>query len=118
MEEKDREITRLCKELETVYQNLTNVQERCGQLLFSQRAATPFLLGKDNDNDPRDCVLVARQYVTSPEPTVHQWGVFIVDYRRGPYVDDTDEKGRKRRQFDTQQDALAYGWKLLEEIRA
>jgi hypothetical protein len=108
------------EELTQAYANLTSVQERCTELLNSVRAATSFSLGRDGDNDKRNFVLVARQFTETHHPDVHPWGVFVCTSTGGVMIRGQGrnaELEEKSRQFDTQADALAYGWSLLAQLR-
>jgi hypothetical protein len=117
-------------ERSAMFDNLTAVQQRCTELLVSVRAGTSFIFGRDSDDDPRDAVLVARQYFGSkvdergvPYLNVHDWAVFIhstklgLCVRGGMSTDEGKALAEKSRQFDTQMEALAYGQALLKEIR-
>jgi hypothetical protein len=119
------------RELKAMLDNLTSVQKRCTELLVSVHAGTSFIFGRDSDTDPRDAVLVARQYFGSkvdpisgrPYANAHDWAVFIhstklgLCVRGGMSTDEGKALAEKSRQFDTQMEALAYGQALLKEIR-
>jgi hypothetical protein len=74
------------------------------------RAGTSFRLGCSGDDDPRPYVTVHRQYGTTLYP-IPPWVVCDVDAERGMLHDTWATR-------DTQEEALAEGWRRLDAMRA
>jgi hypothetical protein len=116
----------LAREAVVASENLTSVQRRCTELLNELRSASNFNLGKEGDDDQRDFVLVTKQYPQKGPrpPEMHLWGVFVFSHKFGICLLGTGRRDQpyanlaeKSRQFDSQKEALDYGWALLKELR-